>query len=108
MKILLSISQIALAVLLMLMFFEWAPLINCQSLDELSSTRYREVKIPENAKCFEINHGKIHFLNKLPIDEDPIPFIISSLYLFLCLAVLIVINWYSRKLGNKGATQRDK
>jgi len=99
MKMFLVVAQAALAILLILIFFDWAPSINCQSLDELSSSKFKDVKVPEDAKCFNINHGEIHFSDRLPIKEEPQPFIISSLFLVLCFSVLAALNWYHRKLN---------
>lgn len=82
----------------MLLFFYWAPWIDCNSLDELALSAFRNVRIPEGAECFYINHGEVGFRNHMPINEEPIPFILVTGLLILCLAALFILNQQYRKM----------
>jgi len=73
--------RVALAIVALLSFFGWVPLLGSDRLSALPRQEIPAGGIPEWAKSFHINHGQVVFNHfGLPAD-DPIPF-----------AVLLVVN----------------
>lgn len=105
--VVLIFSQIVLALTGIICFFKGIPLINCSLINRSTSllTEFKNIIIPESAKCYFNNHGSIAFLDYLPFKEDKWPFIYFMVAaLILVLITLILKLYYYEPLLNKKNT----
>jgi hypothetical protein len=94
----LLLMQLALASVLILTFFSWAPWIDCRPVDELSVVTDQPIEIPPEASCFNVNHGEIQFSSRQPASADRVGFVLLSVFLAVCFGVLVWLNsLYRRK-----------
>ena len=98
----LVLLQATLAFGLILGFFSWAPWITCQPISELSATA-GGVDAPEWARCFNNNRGNVVFSDRPPLAEEPRGFYALSAGLITCFVVLLVANYWYRRLDPGGS-----
>lgn len=96
----LVVMQIALASVLVLTFFFWAPWIDCRPISELSAVSDQPIEVPPDASCFNVNHGVIQFSSRLPAGDDKVKFFLLTVFLAACFGVLVWLNSLYRRKGS--------
>ena len=64
-------------------FFVWAPWLGCRPLADLVNERISVDRIPADARCYTVEHGKIVFASHGTVADDPYKFIATTAILVL-------------------------
>jgi hypothetical protein len=70
---------------LLVTFFVWAPWLACRPLTDLASQRVVVDQVPTDARCYTVEHGRIHFDSHGTVADDP--------YRFMATTAILVLLW---------------